>query len=624
MSAIVGAWIQEQAVIGAQVFQKMLAFKVGKETEDLCSCIHQDFHLGCFRQGGDLACGISETPDAIFGLLGHIYGIHDDEITCADAEDLVRIEKLYHKEGWRCINRLDGTFVLSIFDLKNRTLFLFKDRLGTKPLYYTAQKGVFLFSSSLRSILDSGMVQRQASHRALNSFLSYGYLPAPETGFEGIRQLLPGRVLIVTPESLEERCYWRFSYADPQQRLPNTPETVELFKNLLEVAVLRRLKKHPQAGAFLSGGLDTSVLAVVMKESTGSPFPVFTASFREEAYDETEDARLVADHLQLKFHTVEIDFKHDFPTLLERIVVQHEAPFADTSAIPSFFAAKLAREHVSTVLTGDFPDQLIGGSGHQVAALRRAAHDAVFKQWLRRDTARWLISKIPMKTEGRSLPDRVKRYLYRECFPLEEQRVMLSMPVPPLLKRALYTRDFLEVDKKFDPLEHARSLYAEVQRESLLNKILYFDVLSYAPYDLMVKVDRMCAAHGLNAISPFHDREIVDFVAALPEELKISGNERKVIMRRAFGGCLPARTLAKPKQGFAMPIGQWLVNHLSAYVKDVLLDRRTLQRGYFNPRFTGKLVEDFLAGKSDYASGSEATIICLLTLELWHRHFIDN
>jgi len=163
-----------------------------------------------------------------------------------------------------------------------------------------------------------------------------------------------------------------------------------------------------------------------------------------------------------------------------------------------------------------------------------------------------------------------------------------------------------------------------VEGESLLDKILYYDILSYAPDDLMIKVERMTTAHGLNAFSPFHDADFVSFIASLPPEMKIRGNERKFIMRQAMRAFLPEHTLNKKKQGFAMPIGEWLVRNLSGYVRDILLDSRTLNRGYFKKDFMRQMTESFLAGKSDYASGSELTIVCLLTLELWHRLFLDK
>jgi len=562
---------------------------------------------------GCLAALVGETYSS--GMEGHA--------SCSD-DGPGSIAKQYLEHGLESIEKLDGPFVLVLVDHKKQRILLFRDRLGFRPLYYSRSGEKFAFSIKLDSVLFSLSRTDKVSLESINLFLSYGYIPGPHTTFRGVRQVRPGHVLIVENGSVTERPYWRFRYPEVGNRWGSGEDTITAFRDTFFSAVSRRLERHPDAGAFLSGGLDTSIVAAVMKEVSGKKFKVFTAGFEEEAYDETEDARIVADHLGLDFHNIRVRFDKNFPDLLEKIVLLHEAPFADTSAIPSYFAAKLAREHVETVFTGDFPDQLIGGSGHQVTALQREANDPVWKRRMRGGLLKEIVTRIPLKAGGAGVLDKVKRFLYREAFPLEEQRILLGMPVPPLLKRALYSPDMLEVERRNDPLEVARQIYDEVKEESLLNKILYFDTLSYAPDDLMVKVNRMTEAHGLNAISPFHDREVVEFVAALPEELKINGQERKVILRRAFGHMLPDHTLRKRKQGFAMPIGEWLVRNLADYVRDVLLDSRTLNRGYFNKKFMRKMVEDFLAGKTDYASGSESTIICLLTLELWHRLFIDR
>ena len=189
--------------------------------------------------------------------------------------------------------------------------------------------------------------------------------------------------------------------------------------------------------------------------------------------------------------------------------------------------------------------------------------------------------------------DKAKRAIYRETFPLEEQRIILNMPVPPLLQRCLYSPELLEISEKYNALNIARSIYSEVEKGDLLNRLLYFDILSYAPDDLMVKVERMTMAHGLNAISPFHDVELVEFIASDPSDLKIRGSVRKYIMREALRPLLPGHTLNKRKQGFAMPIGEWLVTKLPDYVRGVLLDSKTLDWGYFNKKFMTKMVEIF-------------------------------
>lgn len=564
-----------------------------------------------------------KSRDLLIILDGDIFRFDKGELDGTSISDSEVVLKLYAKYGNDFAEKIDGSYAIAIWDGKQKKLLLVRDRLGYKPLFWLNVSTGIVFASEIKAILVSDLCTKSANSKGMNNFLSYGYVPGPGTLFESIRQVKPGHMLIYKDGNVVEKPYWKFTYRQDKQDKPEIYYK-DKFLELFETAVSRPLKRFPDAGAFLSGGLDTSGVVAVMHKLKGEPFKVFTAGFRDKAYNEIGDAKIVADHLDLEHHTTVAHFDQNFPDLVERIVWHHDAPFADTSAIPSYFAAKLAKKHVDTVLTGDFPDQLIGGSGHHVMALHRHRNDHVWKKILRDKRLNELIVRLGWQAGSNSSFDKAKRFLYRETFPLEEQRILLNMPIPPLLKRCLYSPELIEIDQQYDPLAVSRALYKKVDDASLLDKLLYFDILSYAPDDLMVKVDRMTQAHGLNAISPFHDRELVEFIATVPTHLKIRGQERKYIMKEALRPMLPEHTLNKKKQGFAMPINEWLVKKLSDYVHDVLLDSRTLNRGYFNKKFMRQMVKNFLAGKTDYASGSEATIISLITLELWHRIFIDD
>jgi asparagine synthase (glutamine-hydrolysing) len=552
----------------------------------------------------------------------------DDDTRIIVNGDLLNIQddasliSLYKSMGPDFITRIDGSFTISIQDPKK--LILIRDRCGTKPLFYLKSNNDIVFSSDIKAIVNSPYYpNKRVNLISLNNFLSYGYIPHPETMFEGIRQVKPGHMLTWENGKLEEKPYWKFQYK-PTDPIKTEKEYTEAFLEIFEKAVSRCLSKHPDAGAFLSGGLDTSSVVAMMHKLTGKPFKVFTAGFHEKKYNEIEDAKILSDHLNLDHYTTLIDFTNDFPDFLKELVHHHDEPFADTSAIPSYHVARLAREHVATVLTGDFPDQLIGGSGHQVMAMNKELNDPIYKKLLRNRKLNSFIDSLQLKAGSTSLFDKMKRALYRESFPLEEQRVLLNMPVPSQLKHCLYSKDLLDINRKYDPLNIAREIYKEVPNEPLLNKILYFDILSYAPDDLKTKVDRMCSANGLNAISPFHDLELIEFIATIPVTMKIRGSNRKYIMREALRPFLPDHTLNKKKQGFAMPMAEWMVLKMSDFVQDLLFDAKTLNRGYFDKGFLKTMVTNYLNHKTDYATGSEATIISLITLELWHRLFIDG
>ncbi|MBN1567568.1 MAG: asparagine synthase (glutamine-hydrolyzing) [Acidobacteria bacterium] len=539
---------------------------------------------------------------------------------CSDAQIILNLYKQY---GDEFLDKIDGSYAIALWDAGKRRLLLARDRLGSKPLFYLKSGNAFYFASEIKSILAGSNLRKSVNLVAVNDFLSYGYVPNPETLFADIYQVRPGHSLILCDNSISETPYWRFKYQRPD-RVYTESEYKEKFIELLGTAVDRRLRRHPVCGAFLSGGLDTSAVVAVMHKLVGSRFKVFTAGFEEEQFNETVDAKIVADHLGLEHFSVTIGFRQDLPQLLEKIVWHHDAPFADTSAIPSYFAAILAREHVPVVLTGDFPDQLIGGSGHHVTTLARLRSDPATYRLLRNRFFNRAVTRLPFSAGGATFSDKIKRMIYRETFSLEEQRILLNMPVPELLKRWLYTPELRRINMQHDSMRWARSLYEEVRDSDLLDKLLYFDSLSYAPDDLMVKVERMTMAHGLIALSPFHDREIVEFIASIPSALKIHSGSTKYIMREALRPMLPEYTLLKKKKGFDMPLDEWLIKRSAGYVRELLLDSRSLSRNYFVGKRLTEMVERFLAEKSDYASGSAATIISLMTLELWHRLFIDR
>jgi asparagine synthase (glutamine-hydrolysing) len=555
---------------------------------------------------------------------GEIFdGFERSKLNKTGFSDAGIVLELYREKGTEFLNQIDGSFAIAIWDGVEKKLVLARDRVGFKSLFYAKSDGAFLFGSEIKSLLASKLCPRSVDLQGLNNFLSYGYVCSPGTMFESIFQVKPGHLLVFKDGKISEEPYWRFNYRQ-EERNRSESYYKEKFLDIFKKAVSRRMERHPDCGAFLSGGLDTSGVVAMMYQLKKEPFKVFTGGFEDEQYNEISDAQVVSDHLGLDQHSIIIKFDADFPKLLQRIVWHHDAPFADTSAIPSYFASKLAKEHVDVVLTGDFPDQLIGGSGHHVKFLTRQRNDSFVYRSLRNKPLNKLVTLLPWKAGSTSFFDKGKRMLYRETFLLEEQRIVEEMPVPELLKRCLYGRELLEINSEYNPLSIARSIYSEVKGHDLLDKLLYFDVLSYAPDDLMVKVERMTMAHGLEAFSPFHDRELIEFVAGLPTHLKIKGEIRKYIMREALKPFLPEHTLNKKKRGFDMPIAEWMIKKFPDYVREVLLDTRALNRGYFDKAFLKRMVDNFLALKTDYASGSDATIISLLTLEVWHRLFVDG
>ncbi|MBW2660893.1 MAG: hypothetical protein JRD93_02635, partial [Deltaproteobacteria bacterium] len=303
-----------------------------------------------------MACDSSRNLWVILdGEVFHSLNTHESKDKAISDAQIVLQE--YRQRGLEFLNQIDGSYSIAIWDGEQNRLLLARDRFGVKPLFYLKLSNIIIFASEIKAILASKLYGKSVNFRALNNFLSYGYVPNPDTLFESIKQVRPGHLLICQDGEITEQAYWKFSYRQDQ---PNKPEAYykKKFLDVFETAVSRRLKRHPECGAFLSGGLDTSGVVAVMHKLNQVPFKVFTAGFEEERYNEIGDAKIVADHMCLDHITTILKVDDDFPQLLEKIVWHHDAPFADTSAIPSYFAAKLAKENVNTVLTGDFPDQL--------------------------------------------------------------------------------------------------------------------------------------------------------------------------------------------------------------------------------------------------------------------------
>ncbi len=576
----------------------------GTECKEKGNCFFSDEETGC-----------------IVALDGEIYNALDD-VEKSSQGDAERIGKWYRDYGEAFVGKLDGVFSFAIWDGKNRKLILARDRFGTKPLYVYRNNDIVLFASEIKALFSSGLYEPQVDLLSVDMFLTYGYIPAPKTMFKDIFQVLPATVVTLSHTEIREKQYW--SYGEGIAKNNDPKDYPEQFEHLLKESIQKRVKRHPDAGCFLSGGLDTGIVVALRAEMQTKKFPVFTLGFHEKEYNEIPEAELVAHKYNLSHFSQQVSFEENFFDLLKKLVWHHDSPFTDTSAIPSYMVAALARECVDTVFTGDFPDQMLGGSGHYMLALENSRRMSICKKLLRDKTVSKFIRSIPSKSATKSIGDRFKRALYRETFPPEMQQILLNMPAPPLFKRALYSQDFRKLCAGHDPLEMAKNSFLECPKTDLLSRMLYFDMSYYAVDDLMVKVDRMSAAHGLCTISPFHDNALAEFAWQLPSSWKIRGNERKYILRRVAAEKLPQQILEKKKQGFAMPINSWLISKLGSEVESLLGSNHSLSRGLFDPVFIKQLLRRFLAGKTDYASGSEGLMIALITLELWYQTYFDN
>ncbi len=534
--------------------------------------------------------------------------------TGADTECIVH---LYEEHGADCARHLRGMFAFAVWDAKARRLLLARDRVGKKPLYYRETPDGIWFASEMKALLQDPSFQRRVDPVAIHHYLTYQYVPAPFAAIEGVRKLLPAHTLEldVGRGASRTKRYWRLSYASVVP--PSEAEATEQLRALLHDAVRTRLVSERPIGALLSGGLDSSLVVAAMAELGSAPVRTFSIGFEDEAYDERPYARMVAkrfgtDHHELVVTPSAID-------ILPELTWHYDEPFADSSAIPSMYVARLARGEVTVVLNGDGGDESFGGYERYVANLLAAR--VRIPGPLHR-VAPKLVRLLPGGHDLRSFANRAKRFLVAALGPPEERYVRWLCHFDNESKRILYTPWMQEVTGAVNSYDLITQAFAEADGEDLVDRTLAVDVATYLPNDLLVKMDIATMAFGLEARSPLLDHQLMEYAASLPSRLKIHRSGRrytgKYLLKRVARGVLPDEVIDRPKRGFGVPMAAWLRGELRDLSHDMLTDAVARGRGYFRPESIARLLAQHDAG-IDHA----ARIWNLLQLELWHRRFID-
>ena len=521
---------------------------------------------------------------------------------------------LWEREGPACLPRLSGMFAIALWDSRERTLVLARDRTGKKPLHYYVDHEKALFASEPKGIHADPSVPVEADPVAIDHYLTYGYVPAPLSAFRGVAKVPPGHYVTIGGDGrVAVTRYWRLAYR-PKLQMTEDEASVRLL-DLLRDAVRRRLVADVPLGAFLSGGVDSSVIVALMSELTTAPVKTFSIGFESEAHNELAWARRIATRYATDHH--EFVVKPDAVAVLPAIVWHYNEPFADSSAIPTFYLSRLARQHVTVALNGDAGDENFAGYEryrlHQLTSRwDRMSH-------LSKGVVNAALRVVPAP-RPRTLASRIQRY-WADAMTEPRRRYARWVSIfPEGAKRGLYTGAFRTVTSGRDTLDVLLRAYAFADTPDLLDATLGADVGTYLPDDLLVKVDIASMAHGLEARSPFIDHEVMEFAAALPSSFKLRGRDKKHILKRAVRDLVPPEILARPKQGFGVPISDWLKGSMREIVDDCLFGRPARDRGLFEPRTLRRLVSEHDAGVGE----RHPQIWALLMLELWHRRFIDG
>ena len=524
----------------------------------------------------------------------------------------------YEAWGIECLHRFRGMFAFGLWDGKLRRLFMARDRLGKKPLVYAIREGRFLFASEIKALLQAPCLERRVNPFALDSYLTYQYIPSPNTIFSGIYKLPPAHYLLYEASGkIEVKSYWKLDFSSNHETACNLPELCELIRKELARSVELRLISDVPLGAFLSGGIDSSIIVGMMAKLGGKPVKTFSIGFEEQEFDELSYARLASKYFSTEHH--EFIVKPNALEILPKLVWHYSEPFADASAIPTYYVANMTKGHVKVVLTGDAGDENFAGYPRYLRSQMVALFTKIpGKFW--KDQIPSLIRQVASfhwreKTFNR-LADFVEMLSSDQAKNYSEQIKYFNRQE----KDAIYTEEFRRSVEHVDPLDFLLKKYEEAGSDDLLNKLLYVDINTYLSEDLLPKVDIATMANSIEARIPFLDHPFMEFVAGIPARWKLRGLTHKYILKKAFSDFLPESILKRRKMGFGVPVARWFRKELKDYVYGILLENRTLDRGYFRQEGVRRLLDEHLALRYDHS----IRLLALLILELWFRIFMDQ
>jgi asparagine synthase (glutamine-hydrolysing) len=524
--------------------------------------------------------------------------------TSSDTETIVHG---YEEWGPAVFSHLRGMFAIAVWDARSRTLLLGRDRPGIKPLYYTEAAGGLFFGSEAKCLLCNPEVDRTLDPAALDHYLAYLYTPRDRAIFRGMRKLPPGHYLQVADGRVALHRYWQVPAAVTFRGSEH--EALELLEETLSGAVAAHMLSDVPLGAFLSGGIDSSVVVGLMARASRQRVKTFSIGFDETAFDELPHARKVAEHLGTEHH--EFVVRPDALAILDKLTWHFDEPFADASAIPTWYVSQMARQHVTVVLSGDGGDELFGGYDRYLPHPRVAWFDRRARG-VGRALAAAAWRPLPHGMRGKNFlrhvaRDRRGRYLDSLTFYHADERDALLMPdVRRMLHGWNSETHFSEPLRRFGDLPLAAQLMA-------------FDFETYLPEDCLTKVDRMSMAHSIESRVPLLDHHVVELAASLPPTLKIHDGTLKYLLRQLAFRLVPREMIDRPKRGFEAPITRWFRGSLRDALQDTLRSPTARQRGYFDYSFVDRVLDEHLSGKRDHA----LRLWQLLVFELWNRHYAD-
>jgi len=537
--------------------------------------------------------------------LGHTF------YTDSDTEAIIHA---YDEYGTDCPKHLRGMFALAIWNERDKSLFLARDRVGKKPLLYAQTSDQLIFGSEFTALLAHPAVSREVNYEAIHHYLSFISVPAPLTAYQAIRKLEPGHWLLWQNGEVKSERYWHIDFSRKVNM--SEQEAGERVSELLRDAVRVRLMSEVPLGAFLSGGIDSSAVVALMAQESAEPVKTFSIGFEEQDFSELHHARRVAEHVGAEHH--EFIVRPNAMEILPTLVEHYGEPFADSSAIPSYYVSRETRRFVTVALNGDGGDECFAGYERYAAMNLAQRYTKLLPAAVRNGVVANLANALPEFTT-RGVLGKGKRFLKAASLSPIERYLRWISAFDENAKLDLYSADFRERTKDFSTVGIIQPWFAKANGAGIVDASLLTDTMTYLPNDLLVKMDIASMTVSLEARSPFLDHHLMEFAASLPEKLKLRRMTTKYLLKRILKDLVPAENLSRSKMGFGVPIGHWFRGTMQPFLRETLLSEKALGRNLFQKDKVRQIVDQHVEGRIDHSH----RLWSLLMLELWFQRFID-
>ena len=620
----IAGYVSERVRDGTRILERMNQVMIHRGPDDAGIYVNGTHGLGMRRLSIIDVAGGSQpiwNEDHTIGLVfnGEIYNFHElrEELEkkghrFSSHSDTEVIVHLYEEEGIECLKRLNGMFAFALFDQKQEQLFLARDRMGEKPLHYYHHNGEFVFASEIKSILTFPGVSTRLNLEALNLYLGYEYIPAPYTIYENINKLEPAHYLLLKKGELSIRPYWRPSFLRGKS-LP-FDEAVEQLRERIKKSVAMRTMSDVPLGAFLSGGIDSSLVTAFLTQSSSKRVKTFNVSFEDPSFDESRQAREVAQFLGTDHHEERLTPQNMLQILPEMIQIMDE-PFADASAIPTYLLSRFTRKEVTVALSGDGGDELFYGyptyQAHQIA------------RWLPRwlsQPAKKIADWLPVSDDNISFDFKFRRFTAGLEYESPARHQIWLGSFEPAQKKQLLSQETSQALAEKDDFDLVQKYWESCDSQDEWDRLCYTDMRFYLQDDILLKVDRMSMAHSLEVRAPYLDHELVEFVCSLKPDLKLKGFTTKFILKEAAKGLIPEKIIRRSKKGFGIPVAKWIKSDLKEIFTDTLSEKKILEEGLFNPAYVQQLLSEHLNHQHDHRK----LLWTLFVFESWRTRTYEN